>query len=573
MHPAPPSRIRLLLATLAACALLLLDLAVWQALRTDRRHTLEAAQLANRSRAEATQDQLARILESIDVLLRYLVVDPHLPELDTGFRTSYRQSLGFLRNVVLLDARGRAGASKPIAAALGQDFSAREYFALHRDGHVAGMHVSAPLRSPVDGRAIIALTRRLETPDGGFGGIAVASLDVDRLAQFYRTLELAPGQSLALLAPDGEDVLGGPAAGGTTLAATRPVAGTPYAVQVTIREDVALANWRQRAGAAALATLAADLLILGFAVALDARLRAAAHLHARLVDSERRQDTLLRAIPDLLIVYDAEGRYRQIFCADPTMLVADAEQLLGRTLAEVLPPAVAERGMEVIARALAGGDEIHLFEYDMPVRGEHRHFAARALRLPDEPPQVLWLVRDVSAQHRLNQQIRHQASHDPLTGLVNRREFERRLEAALAEAEDGARHALLYIDLDRFKAVNDSAGHLAGDALLREVVTLMAGHARTADVLARLGGDEFGLLLHGCPLDKAVEIGQTLVDALHAWRFDWDGRRFEIGASIGVVPIDAASGGLDALLGCADAACYAAKHDGRGCVRTPDAAG
>ncbi len=160
--------------------------------------------------------------------------------------------------------------------------------------------------------------------------------------------------------------------------------------------------------------------------------------------------------------------------------------------------------------------------------------------------------------------IRHMAFHDGLTGLVNRREFEHRLELALASAQErDLHHALLYMDLDQFKVINDTCGHAAGDALLTQLSLLCQEHVRGNDTLARLGGDEFGVLLESCPLDRAKGIADDLRREISAFRFAWEGRLFNVGISIGLVPVTAECQGVGQLLGIADMACYAAKDQGR----------
>ena len=176
-----------------------------------------------------------------------------------------------------------------------------------------------------------------------------------------------------------------------------------------------------------------------------------------------------------------------------------------------------------------------------------------------------------AAQERMQERIdeaterlSYQATHDALTGLVNRREFERRLEKALASARaEGRVHALCYLDLDQFKIVNDTCGHVAGDELLRQLTGLLQGKVRDADTLARLGGDEFGVLLNDCPLEQAQIVADLLRQTVKDFHFVWHERPFAIGVSIGLVPITQDSGTLAKVLSCADTACYAAKDLGR----------
>jgi diguanylate cyclase (GGDEF)-like protein/PAS domain S-box-containing protein len=177
---------------------------------------------------------------------------------------------------------------------------------------------------------------------------------------------------------------------------------------------------------------------------------------------------------------------------------------------------------------------------------------------------AILVFRDISELRRLERRLTYQATHDPLTGLINRREFEDRLEHAIVDALNSSNeHALLYLDLDQFKVVNDTCGHYAGDELLRQVSDQLSRQIRDTDTLGRLGGDEFGVLLEHCPLEKARSIAEQLRVIVKDYRFHWEKKSFEIGVSIGVVPITATSGNLVDVMSAADAACYVAKDLGR----------
>lgn len=161
-------------------------------------------------------------------------------------------------------------------------------------------------------------------------------------------------------------------------------------------------------------------------------------------------------------------------------------------------------------------------------------------------------------------QLSHQASHDALTGLVNRREFEKRLERALRQARKlGRQHAMCYLDLDQFKIVNDTCGHVAGDELLRQLTFLLRKRLRERDTLARLGGDEFGLLLENCPVENALRVADDIRQMVGDFRFAWQDKAFNVGVSVGLVPINGHSESIAGILSAADAACYAAKDKGR----------
>jgi diguanylate cyclase (GGDEF)-like protein/PAS domain S-box-containing protein len=179
------------------------------------------------------------------------------------------------------------------------------------------------------------------------------------------------------------------------------------------------------------------------------------------------------------------------------------------------------------------------------------------------------VFHDVSESRELNRRLSYQASHDILTGLVNRREFESRVERALRSAKAReAQYALCFLDLDQFKIINDSCGHAAGDALLGQVGALLKAKVRWRDTLSRLGGDEFGILLEACGLDDALRMAETLREAVRNFRFTWEDRVFRLGASVGVVPITADNEDVASVLSAADSACQAAKESGRNRVHS-----
>jgi diguanylate cyclase (GGDEF)-like protein/PAS domain S-box-containing protein len=179
------------------------------------------------------------------------------------------------------------------------------------------------------------------------------------------------------------------------------------------------------------------------------------------------------------------------------------------------------------------------------------------------------VFHDVSEARELNRRLSYHASHDVLTGLVNRREFENRMERALKSAKAReTSYALCCLDLDQFKIVNDTCGHSAGDALLGQVGALLKSKVRWRDTLARLGGDEFGILLESCSLDEAMRTAEALREAVKNFKFTWEERTFRLGASIGVVPISADNADVASVLSAADSACQAAKEAGRNRVHS-----
>lgn len=191
-----------------------------------------------------------------------------------------------------------------------------------------------------------------------------------------------------------------------------------------------------------------------------------------------------------------------------------------------------------------------------PIRGPDRELAGCVI-----------IFHDVTEIRGLTREMSYQASHDALTGLVNRPEFERRLELALKSSRgEGVGHVVCYLDLDRFKVVNDTCGHLVGDNLLREIAALLKEKVRDSDTVARVGGDEFAMLLSGCPLEKARQIADDVCEAVGDYQFTWHDRVFDLGVSIGLVQVGQESASAESVLSAADSACYVAKQQGRGRV-------
>jgi diguanylate cyclase (GGDEF)-like protein len=186
----------------------------------------------------------------------------------------------------------------------------------------------------------------------------------------------------------------------------------------------------------------------------------------------------------------------------------------------------------------------------------------RAVVAGDVAQGTIWTIEDVTAAREHREQLAYTASHDALTGLCNRAAFERLLGNAVAAAATTP-FCALFIDLDRFKHVNDTGGHAAGDALLRDVAQVLQQHVRRSDMVARLGGDEFAVLLPDCPVTQAHGIADKLCLSVQAYALAWEGARFSVGASVGLVAVDAGFSSAADVLRAADSACYEAKRRGR----------
>ena len=292
---------------------------------------------------------------------------------------------------------------------------------------------------------------------------------------------------------------------------------------------------------------------------------------AMFAEKERAQVTL-QSIGDAVISTDADGRIEYINPVAENLTAWRLEEARSRPIGEVLT-LVDELTREpidnpllcVLGRARSNGATEHAV---LITRGGHEvAIQETAAPICDRQGKVIGAVmvfHDVTRERRLKRALSYQASHDALTGLINRREFDNRLRAAVPAAQRGeATHALLYIDLDQFKVVNDTCGHPAGDRLLRDITGLLQSRVRASDTIARLGGDEFGVLLESCTVEQATRIAEGVRQSIRDYRFTWGAVTLSIGASVGVVQIRADTESVASLMSAADIACYAAKDEGR----------
>ncbi|MGA7800133.1 MAG: EAL domain-containing protein [Gammaproteobacteria bacterium] len=315
--------------------------------------------------------------------------------------------------------------------------------------------------------------------------------------------------------------------------------------------------------------------VLGFlAIIRDISDRKAAE-KALFAEKERAQVTLA-SIGDGVITTDAAGRIDYLNPVAERLTGWTTGEARGRPLPEVFTAVDEVSGKPVgnpIEQCLGSGTIAVLAQNTVLVARGGEEFAIQDSAAPirDGSGQVIGGVlvfHDVSKARQMARQLSHQAKHDALTGLVNRWEFEQQLAAAVESArEEGKVHALLYLDLDQFKVVNDTCGHVAGDELLRQLAPQIKHHIRSVDTLSRLGGDEFGVLLQDCPLQEGISIANELRQTVQDFRFIWEDRTFAIGVSIGLVPVTVLSANASDLLSAADVGCYQAKELGRNQVR------
>jgi len=289
----------------------------------------------------------------------------------------------------------------------------------------------------------------------------------------------------------------------------------------------------------------------------------------------------------MLALKASESRYRELYenvvagvfqttpdgkfmAANPALVrllgYASEDELLELSIGEDLYVHAEDRANWL--RNMAAAGEIRNAELVLRRKDGHKIVVmenSRAVR--DDQGNILYFegtLTDITEAHELSRQLSYEASHDALSGLINRREFEIRLQRALDAAQaTGTSHAICYLDLDQFKIINDTCGHVAGDELIRQLAQLLQSRVRSNDALARLGGDEFGLLLQDCSMADAVGIANTLLRAVEQYQFVWGASTFTVGASIGVVPLSGNFRRITQVLQAADAACYAAKDQGR----------
>ncbi|WP_246191741.1 bifunctional diguanylate cyclase/phosphodiesterase [Pseudoxanthomonas gei] len=334
--------------------------------------------------------------------------------------------------------------------------------------------------------------------------------------------------------------------------------------QLQLRPRVAVAG-TTRVRNLAIAGVTISLLLAALLWSLSTTRRRAVklgqHMSERFRESETRFRTLNELLPALVLLADA-GDGRIVYANQAARLRLG--EATGMLLADVLAdPALRQRADAASGRENWPSQDAALLDRDGKPFWVNASIAQVDM---DGVPHRLMVATDISEQRELTERLIHQASHDALTELCNRREFEHRLELALADRKlhpDSRPCALLYIDLDQFKLINDVSGHMAGDQLLTQLALAMRQQQRAGDVLARLGGDEFGLLAFGVDAEGARRLAERLRECIEALMFSWESHTYTISASIGVVVVDHGEPTLKDLLAWADTACYLAKENGR----------
>ena len=293
----------------------------------------------------------------------------------------------------------------------------------------------------------------------------------------------------------------------------------------------------------------------------------------RIFEEKERAEITLQSIGDGVITTDAEGNIDYINPVAQDLTKWDMRSARGKHISKIMTIVNERTRVNVenpVARCLKEGRIVTLAENSILITqsGEEVPIQDSAAPIRDRIGNIIGSVmvfHDVSKETRLFRQINYQASHDTVTGLMNRREFENRLANAIDQMTNmpDASHALLYVDLDQFKVVNDTFGHTAGDALLAQISKEIQSNIRSTDLLARLGGDEFGILLELCDEERAEEVAEAIRASVEEFRFDWQDAFTNVRCSIGIVMVTAENAEIAAVMSSADVACYSAKDMGR----------
>jgi diguanylate cyclase (GGDEF)-like protein/PAS domain S-box-containing protein len=292
--------------------------------------------------------------------------------------------------------------------------------------------------------------------------------------------------------------------------------------------------------------------------------------HDGALEAERTR-AILASVSEAIITTDAEGRITRFNQVAQKLTGFTRTQAEGAFFSEVITVIDEASGAPIenpLKQILRRKESIRFEKHAAMISPSGRRFAIEAVAAPMFSPKrsiagIVFVFRETGAGADSSGKRPMRENRDELTGLFNRNKFKERLEELTADAAGhDRRHALLYLDLDKFKIINDTCGHVAGDQLLKRVGAVIKGKVRQTDLVARLGGDEFGILLVHCPLPKANEIAGTICEAVRRFHFAWKDSPFTVGVSIGVVAIMPSSDNPETILSAADGSCYLAKEKG-----------
>jgi diguanylate cyclase (GGDEF)-like protein/PAS domain S-box-containing protein len=566
--------------------------------------------------ARAFEEHLVRSLNDVDgslkIMRSHYLQNPD--ELD--FRSWLRDSNLLDDQTVQVSIIGADGllrlSSIEAPTARNIDLSDRKHFRAHLDSRGDDLFISKPVVGRASGKWSVQLTRRIENADGSFAGVIVASLDPMYLARFYNSVDIGVDGYVTVVGADGIVR----AAGGRTprplgldlskanlfehypketsgwyynanrlsdgiprLIAFRAVKGYPLIVTVGLSKAEIFGGIDAEKHWYDLLALALTALILGI-IGLSIRARwlreqAAAELEVQrmsLDSTKRFLDTIIENVPVPIVVKDAETlKFTLVNQAYEAFIGLPRDNLIGKTVHDLFPSADAmvitkfdHEAVQFNKRLIMGN-----FPAKTPANGLRVVNTTRLVVGGERgrPEHLIVVIDDVTERRKSEEKIEFMAHHDPLTGLLNRARFNERLEEALARVARGGRIALMLLDLDRFKQVNDSRGHVVGDELLKAVAERLRGCVREIDWVGRLGGDEFAVIQTEIADPHDVSTLAARIGQVVAAPYELGEVYAEVGVSIGIslAPEDATS--TVELVKQADLALYRAKSDGRGVYR------
>ncbi|MDH3523399.1 MAG: EAL domain-containing protein [Acidobacteriota bacterium] len=456
------------------------------------------------------------------------------------------------------------GASRKVRALAGP--AAGRRYALHRQaGQGHDEETILLLDVTRDSRLEEALTNRLREVNRAHRSGRLTSWELDlkrlrvtvphRLPEAFGSVlrSLAFEEAMALFHPD--------SVGEVRNAVRRAIESGRLRLEVRVLDASGGEHWVLLRGATTKNAKGDPVTLSGVAIGITDETRGQNQVEEQLA----LQLALLDHLADGVVRMSADGTIVAINSSAERMTRWRSEEALGRpvqTVVHLVDDKTGERlRVQPEERGFEGSMNSRLIRRDgteLPVRCE-----IRKLMMPASDPAWVVEMRDLSELRGLESQMLFRATHDGLTGLFDRVEFERRLGEALADARgEQHTHALCYVDLDNFKIINDTCGHLAGDEMLKQIGSLLRCNFRGSDTLGRLGGDEFGILLTDCPLQKATDIAHSLCKDIKMFRFSWDDKVFNVTASVGLVSLDGQAASVAEVIGAADGACYIAKQKG-----------
>ena len=610
---APQDRARLLSLLIPGLAVLLVAVfstVTWFSLAETREAGLREAESRAQAQAELAEERTARSLQAVNLVLAGIgdlwarepaLRDRRNPQMQALLRSKVAY-LPVARGLFIVDSRGAKTHDIESAAIMSGDFSDREYFNWHRN-RTGGLYIGRPGFNTESGEWFLAASRRLSAADGSFAGVVVAALDAQALQSLYRDLDTGRDGAVELLHANGELIarvpdapkwLGMPTGNSITLkdlkagapsrtlrAASpvdgvsriynlRPVSGAPLMVQAGISEDEALAGWREKKSAATvtLIYLVLATVLVVWLLLRELRRGGESAPDSALVDSlresEARYHSLFRNSIDAILVLQPDGSILAANSEACRMLEYSEGELckLGRERIFDAADTRVQALMDELARNGSARGEFRLLRKDgsqVPVELSSATFKDRTGQLC-----ASMIIRDITERRRAEEHIEYLAYHDELTGIPNRAHFQREFDHAVAASQHhGLSCALMLVDLDRFKYINDTIGHQAGDQLLKQMAARLRACLRDSDIIARLGGDEFIILMQDAANMEAVTAVADKILEVASRPLVIEDQEFLVTASIGISTYPGDGTDLQTLLKSSDLAMYRAKEGGK----------